>query len=116
MRQAKKPQLAEAIWNTFKEAPSVEIGDNVKYVIDAGSLLQRIPWTRGTNYNAICKQYLNFIPKNYKQSVIVVFDGYPDMPTTKVTAHLRRNKGTVGSKVNFHSTMVVTMKKGGISR
>ena len=46
----------------------------VQFVLDGGSLLQRIPWTRGATYREICAVYTDYVVKQYNET-IVVFDG-----------------------------------------
>ena len=49
LRQPQKPVLAKAIWDDLTQNSPALTGE-VQYVIDGGSLLQRIPWTRGATY------------------------------------------------------------------
>ena len=67
-------------------------------VLDGGSLLQRIPWSKGTTFSTICNHYVNYVTGKYYDAV-VVFYAYRSGPTTKYTAHLRRTKGITGAKV-----------------
>ncbi len=49
LRKADKPALADAIWNLSKPHDPAEVSANgIQYVLDGGTLLQRIPWPRGS--------------------------------------------------------------------
>ena len=47
MREADKPALADAIWNTAKatEMPKPSNREEMNYVLDGGALIQRLPWS-----------------------------------------------------------------------
>jgi hypothetical protein len=54
-----------------------------------------VPWSKRTTFQDIAKQYLNFIKKHYllpTSKVKIVFDSYPQVPSTKDSTHLRRVK------------------------
>ena len=73
-------------------------------VLDDGSLLQRIPWRKGTTFSTICNHYVNYVIGKYYDAV-VVFYGYRSGPTTKDTAHLRHTKGITGAKYTLHKIL-----------
>lgn len=98
-REAKKSTLADTLWNDGNSC-SDSFSEGMVYVIDGGSLIQKIPWVKGSTFHLICSQYREFIRKRYSKAV-VVFDGYIDGPNTKDITHLRRNKGAVGTNVAF---------------
>ena len=79
LREPQKPVLANTIWDTLTQNSPVLTGE-VQYVLDGGSLLQRIPWTRGTTYRDICTVYTEYVTKKYGEA-IVVFDGYGESST-----------------------------------
>lgn len=105
---ANKPVLASAIWNLSPPDTNGPSGD-VRYVLDGGALLQRIPWQLGETYDTILNRYVSYI-KRYGQS-IVVFDGYRDGPSTKDGTHRRRGDGHQGRKVSFTTSMALCVKK-----
>ena len=74
MRPANKPALADAIWVLLPK-DVVEPTGQSQYALDGGSLVNRIPWQRGTTYNDICRQYTNYVTRRYEHAIIV-FDGY----------------------------------------
>ena len=108
---ANKAALADAIRTDTagKECLTLNISADMRYVLDGGSLLYRIPWPRGATFDAVFKIYLDHI-KKFRQPV-VVFDGYQSGPSTKDVAHLRRANGVVGVQVNFDDGMNISCKK-----
>ncbi|XP_069112197.1 uncharacterized protein [Argopecten irradians] len=110
-REACKPPLGEAIWKMgicgVEELPSSPL-----FILDGGSLLQRIPWLKGDTFSAVCQQYLEYVQRRYTDSVIV-FDGYgnENRQSTKATTHYRRSKGVVGQRVHFTEDMPCRIKK-----
>ncbi|KAG1650842.1 hypothetical protein GQR58_027696 [Nymphon striatum] len=110
MRPANKPALADALWTLMPEDVAEPIGDSCQYVLDGGSLLHRIPWSSGTTYSHICRQYTDYVTRKYGRAVIV-FDGYEEDLSTKDSAQQRRSCGRVGPIVEFTSDMVMKSKK-----
>ena len=103
-RVAQKSQLADAMWKLGDCGPDLEIQttESVSYVIDGGSLLQKIPWQKNGTFGTICEQYYQYLSQKYSNtSVTVVFDGYINGPSTKDITHVRRNLGVVGTSVRF---------------
>ena len=82
MRSANKPKLAEAL-SKFQLVEVEALEEGVKYVFDGGALLQRIPWEIKRTYKQISEAYVGFIKKNFGKNVVIVFDSYPDQPSTK---------------------------------
>ena len=109
LRAAKKASLGEAMWNLGECGFDGTLG-NVKYVLDGGSLLQRVPWPRGASFDAICKIYTDYVRKKYLD-VTVVFDGYEEGPSTKDNTHIRRYGGRVGPEVRFNGEMILQSRK-----
>ena len=68
-READKPVLAEAIWKLVGPGPgsdtAVNIPSDVRYVIDGGALLQRIPWTKGETFESVCQRYVHYVCSKY---------------------------------------------------
>ena len=108
-REASKSLLADAIWDDQCLA-DCQLEQDAQYVLDGGSLLQRIPWEMGTTFSKLCSTYIEHVKRTYQES-IVVFDGYPDRPTLKDTTHLRRSKGYKTTDVVFTETTPCKMKK-----
>ncbi|KAK3878633.1 hypothetical protein Pcinc_016764 [Petrolisthes cinctipes] len=103
-----KSAIAKSIWNAVPHDDSLE-GD-ILYVLDGEVLLHRLPWQTGKTYTSILDSYCSYVSRHYGPSVIIVFDGYTNQPSTKDGTHTRRNK-TVGRNVSFTSAMPLKMKK-----
>ena len=110
MREANKAQLAECIWKMGSCGVSEVIAPNPIYVLDGGSLLQKIPWIKGETFSTLCEKYVKYVKGRYHQAV-VVFDGYSAEPSTKDLTHIRRSKGLVAPKVVFTKDMPFKTKK-----
>ena len=78
--------------------------------MDGGTLIHRIPWSRGSTYGWIFHHYTKYVKHKYRHA-IVVFDGYGST-NTKDTTHQIRSKGNAGTSVTFTADTPVTMKKG----
>lgn len=50
IREPQKPALADAIWALGDCSSKEALNENVQYVLDDDSLLQRIPWTKGASF------------------------------------------------------------------
>ena len=109
MRQANKPQFADALWNMLPDQEATPLPDSVHYVLDGGALLHRIPWPAGLTYHEICVLYQEYVTRKYRNAT-VVFDGY-DEEGTKCSAHTRQNRGRAASSILFDASMQVALKK-----
>ena len=76
---------AHVLPNALPEGP-------IQFVLDGGSLLQRIPWEKQARFGKIVQSYVNYVDRFHHPTV--VFDGYPDFPTTKDQTQSRRTQGT----------------------
>ena len=56
LHEAQKSTLADTLWTTANPN-AASIPDNVRYVLDGGALLHRIPWSRGASYESILETY-----------------------------------------------------------
>ncbi|CAG2240639.1 unnamed protein product [Mytilus edulis] len=110
MRQAQKATLGDALWNIGDCAVNRKLDSELHYVIDGGSLIQRLPWNKGSTFGEICQQYVDYIKRRYDHAVIV-FDGYTSGPSTKDHVHMRRTKGVEGAKIIFKTTTPFRSKK-----
>ena len=82
---------------------------NTHHVLDGGSLLFHLPWTRGSTYEAIFNLGVQYVLHRYNKAT-VVFDGYEDGPSTKDCIHVRH--GGIGYQtIDFQCHMVMTSKK-----
>ena len=86
MREAHKPQITELLKKHYSPKPSDKMQKfEGTVVLDGGSLLYTINWTKGTKFQEVAGLYTKFVTKNYLKpdcDVKVVFDSYPEEPTT----------------------------------
>ena len=108
LHEAQKSTLADTLWTTANPN-AASIPDNVRYVLDGGALLHRIPWSRGASYESILETYCKYVATNYGKAVIV-FDGFKEF-TTKDMTHKRRLKGKKGVSITFSLVMNLTVTK-----
>ncbi|KAL8576695.1 hypothetical protein ACOMHN_025170 [Nucella lapillus] len=90
-REAKKYELAKFLWSRSKQ-DNANLPHSVHYVIDGGSLLHRVEWSRSLTYSQLCQTYVDFVTRRYGNAS-VVFDGYCSGPSTKDVTHMRRKNG-----------------------
>jgi hypothetical protein len=105
-REANKP---DCIWN-MGDCSCNTLPSTCIFVLDGGSLLQRLPWSKNATFEAICQSYLDYVTKRY-QNVVVVFDVYPNYPTTKDVTHTRRSRGITGPEIHFTENMPCKSRK-----
>ena len=85
--QAYTASLATALWKLLPQN-TVEVPDDVRYVVNGGPPLHRVPWEQGTQtYLEINQKYVQYVAKKYGPSTIV-FDGYLSALCTKENMHL----------------------------
>jgi predicted nuclease of predicted toxin-antitoxin system len=89
LRKANKPNFGSGMLQYLVKANNN--ADDRVYVIDGGWLLRKLPWGKGLTYAQIYDLYKQYVLKHFNRSV-VVFDSYPNRPTTKDSTHLRRSK------------------------
>lgn len=75
MRKAIKPVLADAIWKQVNSIPLTPLATTY-FVLDGGSLLQRLPWPKHATYNAIATMYAEHIQRSFGNQTTVIFDSY----------------------------------------
>ncbi|KAG1678682.1 hypothetical protein GQR58_013306 [Nymphon striatum] len=103
------PTIAKDVELEDDEAVTNEVPQTESYVLDGGSLMHRVQWTKGSTYGAIADCYVDFTLRNYGMAT-VVFDGYHDQPSVKDSTHQRRQQKN-HPKVSFTPTTVFTGKK-----
>ncbi len=91
LREANKPQLANAIWSLIGQ-DIVLFPHDPCYVVDGGSLLHKVNWVTGKSYNEICECYVDYVTKHYRKGTKVVFDGYHAHLRQKITTMCRGQK------------------------
>lgn len=80
------------------------------YVVDGGYLLHSVVWPDKGTYSSIIEKYVETVIKRYGKDCHVVFDGYPDYPTTKGLEHIRRSKRT-SLEIKFNLNMECSVKQ-----
>ncbi|WAR04124.1 hypothetical protein MAR_019493 [Mya arenaria] len=89
-RVPQKATLADALWKQGECASSHDGNTHTStiYVIDGGSLLQRLQWVKGYTFGELCESYSEYLRRHYRDtSVSIVFDGYEQGPITKDVTH-----------------------------
>ncbi|CAC5424083.1 unnamed protein product [Mytilus coruscus] len=109
-REAHKSVSSDSICNLVKSEATEINTEHVKYVLDGGSLIHRIPWVKGQTFSNICESYVQYAMTHYSDATIV-FDGYPDTPTLKDVTYIRRTKGILTPKLEFTPDMSCRSKK-----
>lgn len=110
MREANKSNLADTIWTQFPNESQIPF--DVRYVLDGGSLLHRIPWTRGETYQEIAERYVDSIKRSYSEDTVIVFDGYSSTGSTKeATQERRASRKASSAKILFKDTMKLSVNK-----
>ena len=101
VRKPDKPSLRKVIMCDEDAVREGDIENPENYILDGGTLLHRVRWFNGMKFNAVSKANANYIRKNYRGCVTVVFDGYRD-ESTKSHEHLRRNSIPQSCNVDIH--------------
>ena len=109
MREADKPVLADEVWKKVDGAP--QLPGMPKYVLDGGSLVHKVKWCKGDTFINIFNSCINYVTKKYGYGAVVVFDGYPEVPTTKDTTHIRRKSKKFGRSMNISPHLKLNMTK-----
>ena len=111
MRAAQKANLADAIWNTGEcSAKELKKPNNCSFVIDGGSLIQKLPWEIGLSFGKIIDRYVASVKRIDAIFITVVFDGYLAGLSTKDAVQLKR------TKIIFYSKVILTEKAPFISK
>lgn len=79
-------------WNGSEEV--FESLTSKLFVVDGGYFLHSLVWPNNETYGEVVERYVRTVVKRYGKDCHVVFDGYPDYPTTKGLEHIRRSKRT----------------------
>lgn len=112
MRIARKSALADAMWTKHNVCETTHKTGATQFVLDGGSLLQRLPWPSAESYSNIANIYVNYVQRKYgSTSTLIVFDGYKGGPTTKDVTHQRRSKGHVEPTITFTNDMICRSQK-----
>ena len=103
MNEAHKPELENALLDQqgLSECVVSDILQDTHYVLDGGSLLQRLPWTVASTFDEVCQSFKNYLLNNCRtaENITVVFDGGYLVPSIKNSTHIRRSKGRLGRNI-----------------
>ena len=91
MRKPDKPSLRKALMKDEDPVTKDQLDADSIFVVDGCALLHRVRWMKGTTFEELCENYVQYVRK-YCKTCTVVFDGY-GVPSTKSDEHLRRSKG-----------------------
>ena len=83
----------------------------LKYVLDVGWLLHKVPWIVGHTFAQICQAYVRYIKERYGNCPTIVFDGGYEAASTMDTAHVRQAKGRIGKTVGLHLNNQLSMSR-----
>ena len=87
LRGANKAALADAIWDEVQQGQLESVPSDCHYIIDGGTLLQRLPWQRGQSFDLLCDMYVRYVSRKYGRPTIV-FDDYTSGTSTKDITHV----------------------------
>lgn len=103
--------VKSSLMTMFETVKRTEIPKNFKYVIDGGHLLYSAAWPNPSTYGGVIEMYVSQILRNYGSNSIIVFDGYPDTPTTKGEEQRRRNFNKACSDIEISEDNVVNISQ-----
>ena len=81
----------------------------MQYALDDGSLLQRLPWKRGSKFSLVLGSYVSHIVKKYDKAV-VAFDEYEHGPAPEDVTRNRRTDLSKGIEVKFQEDEDLVIK------
>lgn len=106
MRKTTKSALANAL---KEKATPVNVPLHCPhYVVDGGYLLHSVKWAQGCTYDEVCDLYVTYVVNNYGADCTIIFDGYNEMMSTKVTEQRRRTVQNVSPDIIFELDMKVS--------
>lgn len=88
MRKPAKPALAQSL-EVDKHITDEPLSPTVT-IIDGGHLLHAVVWPTPLTYREVIDLYVNYVVRHYKEQIIVVFNGYESVQTTKSLEQRRR--------------------------
>lgn len=88
MRKPDKPSLYKRY---TADIMSSQFPRGSVFVVDGGCLLHKVKWVKGYTFEQLSAQYLSYVNSKFGHKVIVVYDGYGSMASTKDHEHARRH-------------------------
>ncbi|KAJ8888031.1 hypothetical protein PR048_007516 [Dryococelus australis] len=80
-RKGTKSSLASAFQ---PEKENITFSKNCAYVDDGDYLLNCVVWPRPGTYGDVIEAYKFFVERHFGKNTVIVFDGNPDSPTTRI--------------------------------
>ena len=90
LRLADKADLQNGLIQKVTECVISDSPLGVVYVLNGGSMLQRLPCPKFNSFINLCRFYIQFIHGHF-QNVLVVFVGYNSDPSTKDETNQRKD-------------------------
>ncbi|GBM44859.1 hypothetical protein AVEN_157088-1 [Araneus ventricosus] len=97
-------------YNIFDTVPEQLVGntDNLYFVLDGGSLIQHVVWTKQETFGDVYTTYMSYTKRHYGDEVTVVFDGYTESSVnTKVIERQRRRMKHTSREIIFNESTVL---------
>ena len=85
-----------------------EVSENRNIVIDGGYLLHVVKWENCGSYEEIFQLYRTYLDKNF-QSATIVFDGYEDAFSLKLSEQNRRSSRNTSANIDISPSMIPTV-------
>ena len=97
----------------FSKPPSIIVINETQYILDGGNLIYKMGnWKKQTTFHQIAMQCVAYVTRNFGKNVVLVFNGYPQNPTTKDDAHKSRAQSAgTGPDVQVTATTKLAIKK-----
>jgi len=110
MRKPDKPTLYKRF---AAELMSEALPLKSTFVVDGGCMLHKIRWTKSATYADLATQYVTFVKSKFGNNSRVVFDGYPNAPSTKDHKHKRRQSkaSKIAPRVNLEAMKQVMFER-----
>lgn len=83
-----------------------------RVVLDGGYLLRQVIWPQHGSYSEVYSTYVTHVQPHYgRNSVVTVFDGYSDAPTTKDVEQNHRAMKSQATEILFTDNMPITIQQ-----
>ncbi|GBM79737.1 hypothetical protein AVEN_164480-1 [Araneus ventricosus] len=97
-------------YNIFEAVPERPVGntDNLYFVLDGGSRIHRVAWSKQETFGDAYATYMSYIRRHYDDEVTVVFDGYTESSVnTNVIERQRRRMKRTSRQIIFNESTVL---------
>lgn len=107
LRKGTKSSLVKAFSDGI--VPEKAIPKDLPVILDGGHLLHSFVWPKPARFIDIVESYVKHVKYHFGTNCTVVFDGYPNKPTTKDIEHLRRTGKRISPEIRFSTSMLCTV-------